>query len=65
MMQSMCPICRHSQRSSIDESLRAGRELRTLADEFGVRTTALRHHREEHVAGLARGRRSAARARLQ
>jgi hypothetical protein len=40
-MQSMCPICRHSQRSSIDESLRAGRELHTLADEFGVRTTAL------------------------
>jgi hypothetical protein len=60
-MQALCPICQHSQRTSIDESLRAGRELRTLADEFGVRTTSLRYHRDEHVAGLARGRRSAAR----
>jgi hypothetical protein len=42
MMQSMCAICRHSQRTSIDENLRAGRDLRTLADEFGVRTTSLR-----------------------
>jgi hypothetical protein len=58
---AMCPICRHSQRASIDEHLHAGRDLRTLADEFGVRTTWLRHHREEHVAGLTRGRRSAAR----
>jgi hypothetical protein len=36
---AMCPICRHSQRASIDEHLQAGRDLRTLADEFGVRTT--------------------------
>jgi hypothetical protein len=55
-MQSMCPICRHSQRPSIDESLRAGRELRSLADEVGVDTRALRWHRD-HVAGLAKARR--------
>jgi hypothetical protein len=59
-MQSMCPICHHSQRSSIDESLRSGGDLRPLADEFGVRITVLRYHRDEHVAGLARSRRSAA-----
>jgi hypothetical protein len=41
LMQSMCPICRHSQRSAIDEHLRAGRELRSLVDEFGLRTPAL------------------------
>ena len=29
-MQAMCPICRHSQRSSIDENLRAGQDLRSL-----------------------------------
>jgi hypothetical protein len=55
----MCPISRHSQRPSIDENLRAGRDLRTLADEFGVRTGALRYHRDEHVAGLAKSRRRA------
>jgi hypothetical protein len=41
-MQSMCPICRHSQRCAIDESLRAGRDLRSLADEVGVDTRAQR-----------------------
>jgi hypothetical protein len=60
-MQSMCPICRHSQRCAIDENLRAGGDLRPLADEFGVRITALRYHRDEHVAGLDRGRRSVTR----
>jgi hypothetical protein len=40
MMQSMCPICRHSQRSSIDESLRAGRDLRSLADEYGLEASS-------------------------
>jgi hypothetical protein len=54
-MYSMCPICRHSQRTSIDESLRAGRDLRTLANEFALRTSLLRHHRDEHVAGVVRG----------
>jgi hypothetical protein len=62
-MYGLCPICHHSQRSSIDERLRAARELRPVADEFGVRLTMLRHHRDEHVAGLARGRRSAVRPR--
>ena len=53
-MQPMCAICRHSQRQTIDQNLRAGRDLRTLADEFGVRASALRHHRDAHV--LQRGR---------
>ena len=35
-MQSMCPICRHSQRTLIDERLRAGHHLRVIANEFGV-----------------------------
>jgi hypothetical protein len=34
-----------------------------VADECGVRISVLRYHRDEHVAGLARGRRSAARPR--
>jgi hypothetical protein len=38
-MDGVCPICRHSQRTSIDERLRASRELRPLADEFGLRIT--------------------------
>jgi hypothetical protein len=50
-MQAMCSACRHSQRSRTDQDLRAGRDLRSLSDEFGLRTGALRHHR-----GRARGR---------
>src|SRR5919199_4008718 len=53
LMYGLCPICRHSQRASIDERLCNSRELRPLADEFGVRITALRYHRDEHLAGLA------------
>ena len=61
VMQAMCAICRHSQRQTIDRDLRAGRELRPLADEFGMRITALRYHRDEHVAALdRRGRRASA-----
>jgi hypothetical protein len=26
-MQSMCPVCHHSQRTVLDEYLRAGRDL--------------------------------------
>jgi hypothetical protein len=48
-MLTLCPLCTHSQRPSIDQALRAGRDLRALADEFGVRTAALRHRRDEHV----------------
>jgi hypothetical protein len=58
VMQAMCSVCRHSQCSRIDQDLRAGWDLRSLSDEFGLRTGSLRHHRDEHVAGLTRGRRS-------
>jgi hypothetical protein len=60
-MYRLCVVCEHSQRVTIDEDLRAGRDLRSLSDEFGLHTRALRAHRDEHVAGLARGRRAAAR----
>jgi hypothetical protein len=63
LMYGLCPVCHHSQRSAIDERLRASRALRPLADEFGVPITALRHHRDEHLPGRATGRRSTARAR--
>ena len=63
MYGGLCPICHHhSQRSAIDEPLRNSRELRPLADEFGVRITVLRWHRDEHLPGLAKGRRSAVRS---
>jgi hypothetical protein len=50
--------------STIDEHLRRGRDLRSLADEVGLPTGALRAHRDEHVAGLPRGRRSRPALRL-
>ena len=58
-MYSMCSICRHSQRTSIDESLRAGGDVRSVANEYALEVRTLRHHRDEHVAGLARPRRRA------
>lgn len=58
-MHGLCTICAHSQRTLIDESLRAGHDLRSLANEFALRTPVLRHHRDEHVAGLAQRRRRA------
>ena len=39
LVYGLCPICHHSQRASIDERLRTGRELRPVADEFGMRVT--------------------------
>ena len=62
-MQAICLVCRHSQRAVIDQSLRAGQDLRSLSDAFGVDTRALRWRRDDHVVGLARGRRSEAHAR--
>lgn len=55
-MQPLCSICRHSQRSRIDQDLMAGRDLRALADEFGLRPSTLRGHRDEHVTGRREAR---------
>ena len=64
-MRGHCQVCQHSMRGAIDEHLRAGRDLRSLSDEFGVLTRALRHHRDSHVvpARPPGGRRSGARPR--
>jgi hypothetical protein len=62
-MYRLCCVCESSQRASIDDHLRYGRDLRSLADEVGLPTRALRHHRDAHVAGLTTGRRLRARPR--
>jgi hypothetical protein len=63
-MRGLCQVCHHSQRSVIDAHLSAGRDLRSLADAYGLDTRALRTHRDEHVrsTSVAKGRRGAARA---
>ena len=61
-MRGLCQVCHHSQRSVIDAHLSAGRDLRSLADAYGLDTRALRAHRDEHVAGGPKGRRGTARA---
>ena len=48
-MRGLCQVCHHSQRSVINEYLSAGRDLRSLADAYGLDTRALRTHRDEHV----------------
>jgi hypothetical protein len=63
-MYRMCLVCESSVRATVDEELRRGRDLRSLADEVGLPTRALRAHRDEHVAGLTRSRRSTARTPL-
>jgi hypothetical protein len=45
MMQATCPVCRHSQRESIDEGLRAGQTVGALVAQYGVHPVALRRHR--------------------
>ena len=58
LMHGLCLVCESSQRATIDEYLRAGRDLRSLADEFGLHTRALRAHRDDHITGVPRARRS-------
>jgi hypothetical protein len=48
-MRGHCELCRHSMRGVIDEHLRAGRDVRSLADEYGLETRAIRAHRDDHV----------------
>ena len=59
-MRGLCSVCHHSMRGVIDERLSSGRDLRSLADEYGLDVRALRAHRDDHVrsAGQTRGRRS-------
>ncbi len=42
--QTLCPVCRHSQRDRIDAELAEGKHRGTLADAYGLAGTAIRQH---------------------
>jgi hypothetical protein len=53
-MLARCAVCAHSQRAILDARLLAGEALMPLANEYGLRSRDLRHHRDEHVRWTAR-----------
>lgn len=44
-MPQICKVCRHSQRSEIDQALVAGESLRNIAGRFGTSASALHRHK--------------------
>ena len=49
-MSQVCSICRHQQRTEIDQALLAGEPFRGLAQRTGTSATALYRHRKDHIA---------------
>ena len=47
-MPRTCTVCRHPQRTPIDEALILGQSLRNIAKRFGTSVTALFRH-EDHI----------------
>ena len=48
-MPRPCTICSHTERGSIEESLRAGQPFRAIASRFGVGRMALHRHAAKHL----------------
>jgi hypothetical protein len=48
-MSQVCTVCRHHERSEIDEALLVGDPLRSIADHFGLSKTAIMRHKADHL----------------
>jgi hypothetical protein len=48
-MPRTCTVCKHSDREAIDRALLAKEGYRNIAERFGISTTALVRHRQEHL----------------
>ena len=48
-MPRSCPICDHEDLDEIDAALASNERIRTIAERWSVRKTALMRHRNEHL----------------
>ena len=48
-MPRVCTICTHKSRAKIDKALVVGEKFRNIAAQFHVSTSALVHHRDDHL----------------
>lgn len=55
-MPRICTVCRHPERTTIDESLVLGQSLRNVAKRFGTSVTALFRHKDHIPQALARAK---------
>src|SRR5215208_3493408 len=49
-MPRSCPICDHEDLDEINAALASNERIRTIAERWSVRKTALMRHRNEHLA---------------
>src|SRR5919199_419717 len=48
-MPRSCPICEHEDLDEINAALASNERIRTIAERWSVRKTALMRHRNEHL----------------